>query len=313
MSSKPSHRCLICNSAQIDIADSLSGLELRNLWKCLGSDLNDAAYGPITCEAAVHLFRCHDCGFQFYDPEFAGSGDFYEALMATRPYPLGSPEFPYTIEFANKRGIGSVLDIGGGEGAFLDLAKQAGLQTAGVELNRHAAEVCAAKGHRMFNKPMEDITLADLDGGAELLTLFQVVEHVPSPIGFVTSAARLVRPGGYLVIAVPSEKRMLGLLHHDPANWPPHHVSRWRGEDLSRLAERTGLEVIEHTADPLYGRPIVWAADLHQRLEAAIGRQPHPLSGTFARVASLLYRALRLQNRSPFHGLSIRAVMKKPA
>ena len=313
MSAKNSHRCLLCESGQIEIAESLSGTELRDLWKCLGSDLDDVAYGPIGREAAVNLYRCRDCGFQFYDPEFAGSGGFYEALMATRPYPLGSPEFPYAIDFAKKHGIRSVLDVGGGEGAFLDLAKQAGLATAGVELNRHAAEMSAAKGHRMFSKPMEDITLEELDGGAELLTLFQVVEHVPSPVPFVASAARLVRPGGHLMIAVPSEKRMLGLLHHDPANWPPHHVSRWRGEDLARLAKRTGLEVVEHTADPLYGRPIVWAAGLHRKLEATLGRPPHPLSGAAARLGALAYRALRMQRYLPFHGLSIRAVLRKPS
>lgn len=304
--------CLLCESGQIEIAESISGTELRALWQCLGSDLDDAAYGPITRETAVTLYRCRSCGFQFYDPEFAGSGGFYEALMSTQPYPLGSPEFPYAIDFATKHGIRGVLDVGGGEGAFLDLAQQAGLATAGVELNRHAAEMSAAKGHRMFSKPMENITLEELDGGAELLTLFQVVEHVPSPVEFVSSAARLVRPGGHLMIAVPSEKRMLGLLHHDPANWPPHHVSRWRGEDLAHLAKRAGLEVVEQSAEPLFGRSIVWAADLHRKLETALGRRPHPLSGSAARLGALGYSALRLQRHLPCHGLSIRVVLRKP-
>jgi SAM-dependent methyltransferase len=313
MKSKTSHHCLLCESSRIDIADSVSGTELRSLWKCLGSDLDDAAYGPITRDAEVNLYRCLDCGFQFYEPDFAGSGEFYEALMATRPYPLGSPEFPYAIDFAIKHGIRSVLDVGGGEGAFLDLAKKAGLATAGVELNRHAADMCTAKGHRMFSKPMEDITLAELDGGAELLTLFQVVEHVRSPVDFVAAAARLVRPGGHLMIAVPSEERMLGLLHHDPANWPPHHVSRWRGEDLEQLAKRTGLVVVDQSADPLYGRAIPWAADLHRRLEDTLGRKSRPFTGITAQVASVAYRGLRLQNHLGLHGLSLRTVMRKPS
>lgn len=312
MSTKRQLNCLICGNHSLNVTASLTGDGLRKLWAALNNEIGETAYGPISPKTSVHLYRCDSCGFRFYDPDFAGSAEFYEDLMTKKTYPLGGPEFDYAIDFAGRHGITRVLDVGGGEGAFLDLARKAGLETVGVELNRHASEVSAGKGHRMFNKSMEDIDLAELEGGTEMLTLFQVVEHVSAPVEFLTSAARLVRPGGYISIAVPSDRRMLGLLKHDPADWPPHHVSRWRINDLKQIGVRSGLEVVECRADLLTGSAILWALRLHNKLEAALGNRQHMVPVGIASILSLFYRALKLKHILPFHGLSLHIVLRKP-
>jgi SAM-dependent methyltransferase len=164
----------------------------------------------------------------------------------------------------------------------------------------------------MLNKPMEDIDLEEIGGGAEMLTLFQVVEHVSAPVKFVSAAARLVKPGGYISIAVPSDRRMLGLLHHDPADWPPHHVSRWRIKDLKELGGKSGLEFVECKADLLTGHGIIWALELHNKLEAALGKKSHRLPIGVASFLTLFYRAFKLKYVLPFHGLSLHIMLRKP-
>jgi SAM-dependent methyltransferase len=233
--------------------------------------------------------------------------------MASKEYPAGGLDFLDVMDFAGRHGLRSVLDVGGGEGAFLDLAREAGMETSGVELNRNASEVAASKGHRMFNKPIEEISPEDTGGGAELLTMFQVVEHLPDPVGFVVSASRLVKPGGYLAIAVPSDRRMMGLLENDPADWPPHHVSRWRPQDLRSLAEKAGLEVIEERVNRMYGTDIPWAFQLRDRLEGTLGRKQRRIPRPLLLAASVVYRALQLQAVLPFHGPSIQIVLRKSA
>jgi len=304
--------CLLCGSGKVIVDASLTGAQVRTLWNGVGNDLSDRALGPITPDSDVVLYRCASCGFRFYDPDLAGSAAFYEELMEGRNYPDSSPEFAFALDFANRHGLKRVLDIGGGEGAFLDQARKYGLETSGAELNRNAAETAARKGHRMFSKPMELITLDELDGGTDMLTLFQVIEHVPSPVDFVTAAARLVRAGGYLVIAVPSERRMLGLLHYDPANWPPHHVSRWLPRDIAALATRAGLEIIKQGSDPLLGRAITWAFNLHNQLASSLGHRGLPGGEWLPRMLSLGYRIMGCKHYLPCHGLSIYAVLRKP-
>lgn len=231
--------------------------------------------------------------------------------MASKDYPLGGLDFEHILDFAARSGIGRVLDIGCGEGAFLDLARNAGLLTAGVELNRVAAATAARKGHRIINKSIESIHPDELDGGADLVTLFQVLEHVAAPTEFARSVSRLVKAGGYLAIAVPSDRRMLGLVEHDPADWPPHHVSRWRLKDLQAIGKSLGLELIQQGANPFFATDIPWACELHDRLEGALGRRQLGIPKPALEIASLIYRVAQFKRILPLHGLSIFALFHK--
>jgi SAM-dependent methyltransferase len=303
--------CLLCHSEHLTVTDSLKGDEIRSLWKEWGNNLSDYALGEIIREFPVEMYRCNNCGFSFFDPKLAGTGEFYEELMAKRKYPTDTPEFNFALSFAKKMELETILDVGGGDGAFLDLARKAGIQTSGIELNRDAAAKAAAKGHRMSTKLLEDIQLDEIGGCTDMLTLFQVVEHVPAPVEFLESAARLVRPGGYIAVAVPSHRRALGLLHLDPADWPPHHVSRWRQTDLHKLAEKASLTVVKTGADPLTGQAIEWAYSLHNRFARTLGHRSLPGAGWPIRAVSTLYRTLRCKLYCGAHGLSIYAIYQK--
>jgi hypothetical protein len=304
--------CLLCGFSKVRIDDSLTGRQLRSLWRAAGLHISPQAFGPISDDTNVSLMSCCACGFRFYDPDFSGGADFYEEMMSVCPYPAISPEFKFAIEFANKNNLKRLLDVGGGEGHFLDLARKAGLATCGVELNRKAARAASEKGHRMLYKPIEEVSSEELNGGAEILTLFQVIEHVSSPVQFLFDASRLVQPGGYIVIAVPSEKRMLGLLHHDPANWPPHHTSRWRIEDLVELGQKAGLSLVKRGSDRLTGKSILWAIKLHNRFAETLGYKKIKVSSKFLKFFLFCYRFSGCKFFMPFHGLSIYAVFKKP-
>ena len=304
-------RCLLCSGHDLVAADELTGRDIVALWRAVGREFSPAALAPMDDTTRVTLWRCRACGFQFYDPRLAGGGKFYEELMAREYYVEQRPEFPFTLRLAREQGVRSVLDVGGGDGVFLDQARQQGLTTWGVELNEAAAERASAKGHRMIRKPLEQITPEEAGGGVDLLTLYQVVEHVPDPVGFVREAARLVRPGGLIVIAVPHEYRICGLIPLDPANWPPHHLSRWRKRDLRALVELLGLELVSLHGDRLHGSDLEQFIPMHNRLAAAIGRRTHPLDETGARWLSFFYRKLGAKYFFPRLGLSLCLVARR--
>ena len=308
----PELRCLLCHGSSLSTIWSLSGAEVRALWRESGFTITDSAFGSLTPAHLVSQFECGTCGFRFFDPTLAGGGEFYEQLERGGYYAGNRPEFQFALALCQREQFKSVLDVGGGTGAFLDLARTQGPATYAVELNAQAAAVCAAKGHRTLRKRLEDISPEDLNGGVDMLTLFQVVEHVPDPRAFLGAAARLVRSGGLIVVAVPNNAGQHKLLPFDPANMPPHHISRWRNVDLNRLGAACELSTAVRGADPLYGRGFEGFWALHNRLAPAIGRPPHPGGRWLPATLSFLYRKLGCRHYLPRRGLSIYFAYRKP-
>lgn len=306
-------KCLLCEASRLRVVQQLTGMELRALLEALGHRLSDAALGQITPEYCIELQECETCGFHFFDPALAGAGQFYEELDQAVYYPGERAEYAFALGACVDHGVRRVLDVGGGDGAFLDLARGRGLETLGVELNTIAAAVAAAKGHRMLSKMLEEIAPADIGGEVDALTLFHVVEHVRAPCDFLRSAAALVRPGGLLITSVPNREGLIRLLPYDPANLPPHHVSRWRARDFTRLAKGTGLELLETRTETLYGSGIEGFWLQHNRLAAAIGRPPYPGGTWLPRLLSLLYRKLGCRHYLPLAGFGLFVVFRRPS
>jgi SAM-dependent methyltransferase len=101
------------------------------------------------------------------------------------------------------------LDIGTGDGAFLEALVHLGFQNvAGVEPSR--APVAAAKAHvrpliRLDVFRPEDLPAASFS----LVSCFQTMEHVGDPLGAVRGAYGLLKPGGAFLMAVHNRKSIL--------------------------------------------------------------------------------------------------------
>ena len=143
------------------------------------------------------------------------------------------------------------------------------------------------------------------------MSFFQVVEHVPDPRRFLSEARTLVAPGGFLIVSVPNRDGIFRLLPYDPANMPPHHVSRWRQRDLERLAAACDLCAWSNSVRTCFtveASPEFLAA-LHNRFAAAIGLTATPRRFVAARPGLLSLPQARGEILLPApDGLSIYAV-----
>lgn len=93
-----------------------------------------------------------------------------------------------------------LVDVGCGTGGFLDLARRRhGARCSGVELDPALA---ARAGRRGL-----DVTTGDFGHGPQgefdVVTMFQVLEHLPDPRAALSRAFSLLRPGGVLCVEVP--------------------------------------------------------------------------------------------------------------
>src|SRR5687768_1709155 len=115
----PELHCLLCESASFAVVWKLKGADVRSLWKATGRNLSERAFGALTSDRDVTQLECRACGFRFFDPALAGGSRFYEELEQGEYYSEDRPEFDFALKLCRREQAKSVLDVGGGEGAFL--------------------------------------------------------------------------------------------------------------------------------------------------------------------------------------------------
>lgn len=98
-------------------------------------------------------------------------------------------------------GTGNLLDIGAGTGDFLLEAKKSNWIVDGVEPSEQAKELAHKKGISL--KPD---TTAYPASSFDMITMWHVLEHVPDVFVQIKELKRLIKPGGYVLIAVPNYK-----------------------------------------------------------------------------------------------------------
>jgi SAM-dependent methyltransferase len=178
--------------------------------------------------AGFDLLRCPSCGLEHASPLIEGSADFYAALSRSQAYYSRSRwEFSRAREFLDP--TDEILDVGCGDGHFLSLLPHKVRQ--GVELNPEAAHAARSRGLDVRECTLESL----LENSVDVITLFQVLEHVADPVALLCTAGRVLRPGGKLLIAVPNNDAFIGEAVHEPLNAPPHHPLRWTAAALEYL------------------------------------------------------------------------------
>lgn len=140
---------------------------------------------------------------------------------------------------------GRLLDFGCGWGFFLAAAREVGWSIFGLEpLPGHAIY---ARGH--FGAEVVSDILRDSSYPPEffdIVTAFQVFEHLPDPAGDVARLAKCLKPGGLALIEVPNidtwSVRLLGKKHR---HFVHDHLNFFSPQTLSRLLENGGFDVVD--------------------------------------------------------------------
>ena len=135
-----------------------------------------------------------------------------------------------------------VLDIGCGRGLLLRAFQQQGCDVTGTEFSDGACRFA----REVLKLPVRVGLLPDLNFPAnsfDIVVMWHVLEHVSDPRPMVAEVARILRPGGMFLVAVPdfgSPEAQLtkgGWFHLDC----PRHLSHHTRESLSRIVQEAGL------------------------------------------------------------------------
>jgi 2-polyprenyl-3-methyl-5-hydroxy-6-metoxy-1,4-benzoquinol methylase len=305
-------RCLLCDHEHLEEADRRSVHEIKMIWEAMGIQFKDGAFPIGDGEVSEYLlWRCGRCGFEFFDPRTAGNSLFYESLESPNYYTPNRPEFGRTVNFAMKHNLKNVLDVGCGAGSFLDMAREVGCETYGLEFNQSAVLKARSKGHWISGELLENLPPDFCPQGFDLITLFQVLEHVADPIGIIQNAVERLAPGGYLSLAVPSKNGIYRFLRADPAQWPPHHISWWSLGDFQTIAGRTRLQLVKSGGDLLLGTDILHAVKSRCLYESISRKKESAYHEGVIQMGALIYRKTGLKFIAPRWGSSIYAFLQK--
>lgn len=214
--------------------------------------------------------RCDNCEFAFGHPFVGGDEEFYRILHEQKGYPAWRWDYDVAVaEAIAKFSGGRILDVGAGVGMFLRSLDQNWERHAveGSEVTRSEVE---ASGINIF-RDLSDAART-YAGTFQVVTLFQVLEHIAEFDGLLKQCRQLLAPGGRLVITVPDgeamirQERLTGC--HD---MPPNHISKWSPDSLARVLRGIGFEC----SQPIY-EPASWGnvkANLHMRVSADAAQQ----------------------------------------
>lgn len=136
---------------------------------------------------------------------------------------------------------GRLLDVGCGNGRFLAGMRTLGWQVQGVEFSEDGVRAC-----RKAQLPVHhgDLASARFDEGSfDVVTVRHVIEHIPDPLPFVAELARVLKPGGLLVIETPNSAALgqSWFTMNWYANDVPRHLVMFAPATLDRLLGKEGL------------------------------------------------------------------------
>lgn len=99
-------------------------------------------------------------------------------------------------------GGGKVLDLGCGDGLFMELLRKKGIKGSGVDFSKTAIEKCKMKGLEacFIDGSQENLPIAD--NSFDYVTILDVLEHLPCPEKLLSEAKRISKK--YIIISVPN-------------------------------------------------------------------------------------------------------------
>ena len=236
--------CPVCGSAE-------SAVQVRGR----GHALTRQAFGQSRTDVSISdVLRCRGCGlcYSSFRPTAAELAELYRTMDVTA-YEAEAPGRWIAARSClgiltrhYRRPPGRLLEVGCASGRFLSLAADQGWRPVGIEpsseLCREARQRLNGRG-RILESTLEAASLPPASFDA--VAMWDVLEHVPDPVGLLSQAAALLDARGLLLVDVPNidslPARLLG------RRWPlllPEHLNYFTRASLRRAAEAAGLRFV---------------------------------------------------------------------
>lgn len=232
------HACRLCGHQPITPALVLERAP-RNVQRLLRED-ERAGDRPIS----LTVCQCSRCGFVQIPPVLEDT--YYDDYMmvATHSPQMQAFQATQASDFVSRFGLvgKTVVEIGCGDGNYLDHLARAGARVSGIEPSRVTRELALARGHAVeegYVTATRDLVGAPFDA----FVTRQVMEHVPDIHDVLAGIRRNLKPGAIGLVEVPSlEKAISDARFYD---FFSDHVNYFSFATLRLALSMHGFDVLD--------------------------------------------------------------------
>jgi SAM-dependent methyltransferase len=188
--------------------------------QCAGCGLVQLANGPVS----------------YYREVIRASGVSVE-MAAFRKEQFAT--FIREFDLINRRGV----EIGCGNGEYLNLLVEQGLHMTGVEYSENAVQNCRGKGFNVHRQFLSDPEVVIQDGEYSACFMFNFLEHLPAPNKVLQGIAANLSEEGVGIIEVPNFDMILrSSMFTEICS---DHLLYFTQDTFQQILSRNGFEVLE--------------------------------------------------------------------
>jgi len=193
-------KCLVCgtNHARDLYKFQSKDDNWYNALKCPNCGLVYASPQPVLTHDAINEIYSSDYYANYYGPK----QDYQDRFMTDYYMMCYEKEYAVYNEYAEKKAVRTVFDVGCGDGKFLEIFQKHGWQCMGLEPSSTARDKAIAKGFNVLACPFLEVD--NNIGSFDLIFLDNVIEHINEPNPFIAKAFSLLNPGGIFVLKTPN-------------------------------------------------------------------------------------------------------------
>lgn len=226
------------------------------------------------------VFECPSCGLQFtypmkvmdYEEAYA---KHYEDLLRFANTSYESflnledgkteierwsrlPRFNLLLPILSILPKGRLLDVGCSTGFFMLIARKLGYEVYGMEASGKTVKIAKDKFNLNVIQALSfDELPEEFKNPYDIITAFEVLEHVHEPMKFLSDIYLLLKEDGILILSCPPfykfENTAKGYRKYKwwYNDYPPHHVTRWKPWTLHYALKKAGFDEVHLFTEPL--------------------------------------------------------------
>ncbi len=147
----------------------------------------------------------------------------------------------------------TLLDFGCGVGGLCRIGREYGLKTTGIEPDAFARQKAMTSGELNVYASVDELQAANPEARFDIITTWDVIEHLREPWKELEQLSRLLRPGGRLLLSTPNAGSLRARLQGD--RWEnminPTHFYYFTRRSLRLALERAGISEITEWRFPI--------------------------------------------------------------